>query len=615
MHHQHLDEYLDVVILVSAKDEKLANLLYNKIIDTVIDGIHPKNVYKDFSNVLENINGFLASWKTGDTVKWLHAIIGVYDKKTFLFSTIGKASCYLYNTHQDLIEATDKNDTPKDFWFISSGDVADGESIIMSNTRLLDILSKDDIKDGFWFDDIRKAGKNMEHILLREHSGKNIWVMTLQQELDTLEEKNTLDTLSYYFYKTFDNRFTKEFLSYIYHLRDTVFHQSQHAKKIFFGAGVLISSILLFWIVSGVFYFAGNTKDTQTAQNELLQAQTYIMQAGENLSNPDMFTLNMEQADEIITSLESQQLFLNDVAKLKDDASVLEKQFNGISPYEATGQNTLYTFPESQNVVKVVSVGNKVYIVHESSITWPILQWENPETYEFEEMAENDSFIDAATSDTNIVLITQEGKVVNFAKNNFYNYVDVIDQPTWEHSKIIDSYNTSLYLLSDGANQIFRHKKNGVRYDSGVPYLRDEDASSIGEILSIAIDGGIYILKSDGSLVKLFRSPEYRLESILLNTLPQNYDFTKIEGKTPSIRARANLKYVYMLIDNKIYVFNPNSHRYQDVKSITYLGQIEGKNMVIEDMYVDTDGEIIAAGKQWVYKIIFEIIDDKVVLK
>ena len=35
----------------------------------------------------------------------------------------------------------------KDFNYISSGDIADGESLILGSTRLLDILSKDDIAD------------------------------------------------------------------------------------------------------------------------------------------------------------------------------------------------------------------------------------------------------------------------------------------------------------------------------------------------------------------------------------------------------------------------------------------------------------------------------------
>jgi len=40
-------------------------LILNKILDTIIDNIDQKNIYKDFSHALENINGFLDTWRTG----------------------------------------------------------------------------------------------------------------------------------------------------------------------------------------------------------------------------------------------------------------------------------------------------------------------------------------------------------------------------------------------------------------------------------------------------------------------------------------------------------------------------------------------------------------------
>jgi hypothetical protein len=129
--------------------------------------------------------------------------------------------------------------------------------------------------------------------------------------------------------------------------------------------------------------------------------------------------------------------------------------------------------------------------------------------------------------------------------------------------------------------------------------LNDEDAISTGRILDLAIDGGIYILKLDGSMLKLFRSPSYRLESLSLNNLPKNYNFSNlIVGNLPSIQTQANLKYIYMLLDNRILIFKPNSLRFQDVKSLSYVGQIEGKNRIIEKFYIENDGEVYFTDSQ-----------------
>ncbi len=52
----------------------------------------------------------------------------------------------------------------------------------------------------------------MEHILLREHEGKNVGVMTLQRESEEVVAREGTDKISYYFYRTLDNRATKEVL-------------------------------------------------------------------------------------------------------------------------------------------------------------------------------------------------------------------------------------------------------------------------------------------------------------------------------------------------------------------------------------------------------------------
>jgi hypothetical protein len=370
-------------------------------------------------------------------------------------------------------------------------------------------------------------------------------------------------------------------------------------KQVLLALGVLISVFLLYNIISGFFHITSNSSTLDTAKQNLVLAQSNIVTASENMNNEDMFSLNIGQAEEIISDLETRELFMSDLGLLKDRIGILQKQFNGILSYATNSENTLYSFAAEKDIVKVVSVGSQIYVVDKNSITGPIFKGETPESYEFSELNSQDYFIDATIQDTNIVLMTQQGKVVNFAKNNYFSYVDVLNQDTWEQSPIINSYASNIYLLSDSENQILRHKKKAPAYDGGEAYLKDQDALDTGRILSLAIDGGIYILKLDGSIIKLFRSPKYRLESLLLNGLPKNYDFKNIDGDNlPSLRARANLSYVYMLLDNRILVFKPNTSNYRDVKYLQYLGQIEGKDIVIQDFYVDNDGDIIVAGNK-----------------
>ena len=106
-------------------------------------------------------------------------------------------------------------------------------------------------------------------------------------------------------------------------------------------------------------------------------------------------------------------------------------------------------------------------------------------------------------------------------------------------------------------------------------------------MVDIAIDGGFYILKKDLSFVKFFSSP-YRLESLMVNKAPENYSIEDPELPL-KIKTRQELNYVYMLMNNKIYIFKPNSPRYQNTKALNYIGQIEGRNFQITDFYIKHD--------------------------
>lgn len=353
----------------------------------------------------------------------------------------------------------------------------------------------------------------------------------------------------------------------------------------------------------------------QEAQTSLLKAKEYMRLASDNINNSELFSMNIESSEKLIEDIKTRGLFLSDVAKIQDDISILKKQFNGIETFEIQEKNTLYASATALGSIKVLSVSNKTYIVTKNSIIGPIISGKTPEIFAFAELATGDNFIDASVFETDILLMTKLGKVVRFARGNFFSYVDVIDQPTWEESTTIDSYATNIYLLSKEKTQILRHKKVGTKFDAGFPYLSEEDALSFGKIFALAVDGGIYVLKADLSLVKIFRTPSYRVESIVLNKLPKNYDRDPNKNAAVEIYARQDLNYVYILLDNKILVFEPNSKRYQDVKSLTYLGQVEGKGFDIQDFYVDKDGIIFVLSDTGLYKMDFEVNEGSLIVR
>ncbi len=613
-----LDESLDLIVLISSKDKWLWELILNKILDTIIDNVDRKNIYKDFSHALENINGFLDTWRTGwDKIKGLNMVVGILSKNNLIFSTVGSPSCYFINSDREVVEITEREETRKEFGFISSGDMKYGEVITFSNIRLLDYLSFDDFKDGLLHNDMKSFNKNLLNILKEETVKKNVGIISLKNN-DEVEEKVENEMLSSLIDSSigfFDNHFTKRMIALYMIIKENLTNKSKNIRNGVFLLGILVAFILLYGIVSGVIRATSSTNDIEASKENLIKAKEYIRLASENINNPDIFTLNVKQAEDIVYEIQDKKLFLNDVGKILDDIWVIKKQFNGIETFEKSPENLVYWDLSEDDTVKILKTANKLYVLGKKSITGPITAWDTPQEYIFENLAADDEFIDGTAENDNLVLMTRSWKVVNFAKNNFFSYLDVSGQDRWDESPIVDSFLTNIYLLNKEGNQVIRHKKSGNGYAEWSDYLKAEDADTIGWILDIAIDGGIYILKKDLSVVKLFRSPTYRLESLILNNLPKNYDIDEWKEDIIQIKARNNLNYVYIFLNNKILIFKPNTNRYQDTKSLDFIGQIEGRDFVIKDFYVNNDGDLMILWDDGVYKMKFEVSDGRLIVR
>jgi hypothetical protein len=244
---------------------------------------------------------------------------------------------------------------------------------------------------------------------------------------------------------------------------------------------------------------------------------------------------------------------------------------------------------------------------------WPIIPNTKAKNYTFNSLEDNESFVDATFIWDNMYLLTNLSKVVRFTKNWYFSYMDVSGQKTWEKASEISSYAQNIYLLWTDDNQIYKHPLSGNVFRAWNTYLKDDDLTQIWDILSVAVDWGFYILKKDLSIIKFFSNP-YRIEKLVINKLPKNYDLEKADSVI-DLKARVDLNYVYMLMNNKIWVFQPNTINYKNTKSLTYIWQIEWDKNEIKDFFVNHDWELLILNNNWIYKITFEISDDRLFIR
>lgn len=609
----------ELIYFYTCADEAFSDLFQNKILESLLDKIHWKNAYKDFSRWLEAINAFLESWGTESKNLELTALIGLYDGRAFHFSSVWNTSVLLWNLRGNIIEVSDKDDNPKNFHFISSGDIGEGETLILSNIRLLSILSKDDIEDGLGTKYIQSCGENIEHIIHLEKVEETVVCISFRLGVIQLEDKKSqiLQNISYIFYKSLDNDVIKKILGYLFHIRDTILRKQKHTVQIIFWLWMLLSIIVLYIFISSIFSLASKTQDVTVLQDTLIEARDFLDTASQNINNIDAYEMYMSEVELRLSELEEKNVFVEDVEKLRADMIILEWQVNGVQSFDTSWDLVYHIFSEEREVVKLLRTDSgRLYAVHPRSISWPIIWAESTENFVYNALSASDSFIDAATVGNEILIQTAEGKVISFGSNNRFNVVNVTGQDTWFRSPLIQSFNQNIYTLSENTRQLYMHRRSWANYLEGTPYLTEEDVASIEGIRALGIDGGIYILKNDGLFLKLFRSPNYRLESLTLNRLPRNYIslVTNPDIKV-DMSASASYRYVYVLVWSRVFVFEPNSSRPSDTKSLRFMGQIESRWGDIEAFHVVSDGDVFFADRKGIYRVRFDIEDFWVVIR
>ncbi len=494
---------LNLFVVGSSSDLSFLDYLINKVLDYSIDKISKQNTYKDFSNSLEHINSVLKTWNNDSEWEKMNMVIWILNDNEFLFSNIGKTSCYLVK-QQNVIEITDKKDKKKEFSFISNGDLEHNDIIVIATKRLFNFLSESDFIDSHSHK-IEKFNESINGIIEWENINKNIAITSLiytsKTEVQNANKGAFFQTL---LYKIGDNNIVKRIIALYLIGKERITEKGKLVKMILFILGILFVVFLLFKIIDTTLTSDNNSEKIAAQKQILEEAKVSLRKASESIKNTDIFNLNIKNATDRVSELEKENLFANDLKLLKDEIAQIKKTFNGIESFEESDEKKMASFGDMKTV-KILGLNKKIYVVGEKTITWPIIEWQENKTYTFEWIWD-DSFIDATPLPNSIALVTKKWQIVTFTTDGNFSFSDVLGQDAWTKSSMINSYNSNIYLISNEDNQIYKHQKSGKSFGKWTPYFKTEDQKSMANMVDIAIDGGFYILKNDLSFVKFFLS-------------------------------------------------------------------------------------------------------------
>ncbi len=118
---------------------------------------------------------------------------------------------------------------------------------------------------------------------------------------------------------------------------------------------------------------------------------------------------------------------------------------------------------------------------------------------------DNETVISGIYDDDNdaLLFLTKSGKVIQYANGQF-QFMDV-DDGAFHKGVSVQAYNGRMYILDSEGKQIWKYTKRRDKYANAEGYIT---SGEISDPVDFAIDGFIYVIQADGSVVKFDRGDQ-----------------------------------------------------------------------------------------------------------
>lgn len=184
-----------------------------------------------------------------------------------------------------------------------------------------------------------------------------------------------------------------------------------------------------------------------------------------------------------------------------------------------------------------------------------------------------------------LAILTDEPRVYSFdTKTKDFSKAD-ISGGEWEKGVDIGSFLTNLYIASKEDKNIWKHIKTTGGYGKKIGYIKDPDAVDLSDIVSIAIDGSIYVLKQNGSVLKFISGVQKEFN---VSGLPEPLKDPK------KIFANADVKGLFIVNGNKVIRINEKNEFVNQYSSDGFSN--------ITGLYADGSNLYVLSGTK-IYKI------------
>jgi len=234
-------------------------------------------------------------------------------------------------------------------------------------------------------------------------------------------------------------------------------------------------------------------------------------------------------------------------ASAKDRATELTRQ---IQTELDKLTKTTRIYPENgltfnTDAVRAVTAGNEIYVFGQDGIVYLLDTSDNEIRLVAsldKDLANKIRDLTYVPDDNKIYLIFPDKKFMAFAiKDRTFSDLSLMEAGSGKFSAI-SAFSSALYLLDTDLGQIFKYIKTNGEYGNSSPYIPDPKKAAMGGAVSMAIDGSVWVLASDGQLIKFSRGQKEN--DFKISGLPEPYN--KIEEPI-RVYTGSDSTYIYIL--------------------------------------------------------------------
>ena len=573
--------------------EDIANELFDVLKNNFFQDLE-KDSYSRFEESLKMMNDVVVEKESEYGVKFManiSVIVAAITGDTLLLAQYGDAEAYLVRKRHVSVISDGLQDNNGDgglFANIASGGLVPGDRLVYSTARLYRYVTKIDLAKIFSDYGLKESLTELDGFVSMDAAdrisvcaiaiprGESHVVAEIGPEEKPKKEK--VDVYSKFSGAFADNKFIALLSQKFEDLRHFIGSRGAIGEWQRLGRDkVLLSLVLVVFVLIGGIYLVRNQGQKQKYIDELQASLDLVSdkineaetkgsydksQAADLLDSAEITAMEVlasgylrASASQYLNSIEEQRDYLDNVIRVDDVtfyADLSEKRSTvsalGLVPY----QNSLYAYEY-----------NGLYEMELTSVKDTL-------TISDEEVVVSGAYFDDQDS---ILFYTQDGDLIEY-DGLVFNFMDSTSGKFGTGVQAVP-YSSKVYVLDPKADQIWKYYRQRDAYGSAEAYILDE--TDVSSAVSIAIDGSVWLLNSDGTITKFLSGVE---EDFNLDRAP----LTSFAGATKIYTAfESSQLYVLDPANSRVLVFNKDAKDGDLVYSTQYV--FDGLDD-IRDVYV-----------------------------